>query len=65
MFCFDFPILQVVGMSALTLITVTFMLYNDIFADRRRLFTEAFNEVSLLSVNALMMYALIYDDTDE
>ena len=39
------------------------MIQTDIFEDRRRLFTEAFNEVSLLSVNTLMLYALLYDDT--
>ena len=50
-------------MSILTLATVTFMIYKDIFEDRRRLFIEASNEVSLLSVNLLMLYALLYDDT--
>ena len=50
-------------MSVLTLVTVTFMIQTDIFEDRRRLFTEAFNELSLLSVNTLMLYALLYDDT--
>ena len=63
-FYFEDPVVQVAGQIVLTLITVSFLLHQGIYKDRRRLFIEVLNEQILLIVSILMLHALLYDSAE-
>ena len=63
-FCFENPVVQVAGQIVLTLITVSFLLHQGIYKDKRRLFIEVLNEQILLIVSILMLHALLYDSAE-
>ena len=52
------------GQIILTLITLSFLLHQGIYKDRRRLFIEVLNEQILLIVSILMLHALLYDSAE-